>query len=174
MKKNPGLMSVALLLSLAAVQTSMAASSHHCANTPSLPTSGTINLRLDNDALGGAGQDQGYTNGFLISWISPNLANRSDDPCLPRLVQHLNRYLAWLQPRGFDEHNVTMGIGQMMYTPSDPHPRELVANDRPYAGALMASIGYNARSGNRLRTSQLRVGVMGPASRAGKTQKAVH
>lgn len=131
---------------------------------------GTINLRVDNDMFGGIGQDQGYSNGFLLSAVSPNLAGYGDDPCLPQIVRHLNRYLSWLQPEGFDEQNMTMGIGQMMYTPTDRIRRDLIADDRPYAGALMLSVGYNARKGDHLRTTQLRLGMVGPAAKAGAIQ----
>ena len=139
-----------------------------------LHANGTFNLRVDNDMFGGVGQDQGYSNGFLVSWVSPNLASYRDDPCLPRIVQGLNHRLALLQPDGFDEQNMTLGIGQMMYTPTDRERRDLIADDRPYAGALLLSVGYNARKGDLLRTSQLRLGVVGPAARAGETQNWWH
>lgn len=168
---SPGVLLWLILLSL---HSSIALSADTCQQQASIFSSGTINFRLDNDAFGGDGQDQGYTNGFMASWVSPNLAGYTDQSCLPAVVRGLNRYLSWLQPRGFDEHNVTLGIGQMMYTPADPDRRDLIVDDRPFAGALMASIGYNARRGNRLLSSQLRIGVVGPASRAGKTQTAFH
>ena len=145
-----------------------------CAEETPLYASSTLNLRVDNDMFGGLGQDQGYSNGFLVSWVSPNLVRYGDDPCLPRTVQRLNRRLALLQPSGFDEQNMTLGIGQMMYTPTDRERRDLVTDDRPYAGALMFSVGYNARKGDKLRTSQLRVGVVGPAAMAGQVQSRWH
>lgn len=139
-----------------------------------LRSAGTFNLRIDNDLLGGLGQDQGYSNGFLVSWVSPNLLAYRKDPCLPRVVQSLNRYLAWLQPGGFDEQNMTIGLGQMMYTPTDRERSDLIVDDRPYAGALLVSIGYNARKDHRLRTSQLRLGVVGPAAKAEVVQNWWH
>jgi len=129
---------------------------------------------MDNDMFGGADQDQGYTNGFMASWISPNLASYQDDPCIPHVVRSLNRYLAWLQPANFEEQNMTIGVGQMMYTPTDHSRRDLIKDDRPYAGALMMGLGYNARQGGRLSTSQLRFGIIGPASLAGKAHESVH
>lgn len=145
-----------------------------CTNKTSLRSTDTLNLRIDNDMFGGVGQDQGYTNGFLVSWVSPNLVNFQSDPCLPNMVRRLNKYLAWLQPGGFDEQNMTLGLGQMMYTPVDRERRHLISEDRPYAGALMLSFGYNARLGDTLRTSQLRLGVVGPASYAGQVQNQWH
>ena len=53
-------------------------------DTTRLSTRATVNVRIDNDMFGGMGQDQGYSNGFLVSAVSPNLADYTDDPCLPR------------------------------------------------------------------------------------------
>ncbi|MGE4336327.1 MAG: lipid A deacylase LpxR family protein [Pigmentiphaga sp.] len=145
-----------------------------CEETNPLRGSGTFNLRIDNDMFGGLGQDQGYSNGFLVSWVSPNLANYVDDPCLPRAVRGLNRYLALLQPEGFDEQNMTIGLGQMMYTPVDRLRGDLIENDRPFAGVLMLSLGYNARRNDTLRTSQIRLGVVGPAAHAKQVQNWWH
>ena len=41
---------------------------------------------------------------------------------------------------------------------------DLIADDRPYAAALLLSFGYNARKGDRLRTTQLRLGMVGPSA----------
>ena len=49
-----------------------------------------------------------------------------------------------------------------------------MADDRPFAGALMLSFGYNARLADTLRTSQIRVGVVGPSSLARQTQNWWH
>ena len=66
---------------------------------------------------------------------------------------------------------MTIGFGQMMYTPNDKTRSDLIKDDRPFAGALMLSLGYNARRGDTLRTSQLRVGVVvGPPPRPGKSR----
>ncbi|KAF1694904.1 hypothetical protein CSC62_11640 [Pseudoxanthomonas jiangsuensis] len=145
-----------------------------CGGPERFKTESTLNVRIDNDLFGGLGQDQGYSNGFLVTLVSPNLVDYTDDPCLPALAKRLNRHLSLLQPSGFDELNMTMGLGQMMYTPNEREPRELIAEDRPYAGAVMLSIGYNARKEDRLRTSQLRVGVVGPAAKAGEVQNWWH
>lgn len=145
-----------------------------CGIEKNVHSKGTINLRIDNDMFGGVGQDQGYSNGFLVSWVSPNLVRYIDDPCLPKTVQYLNKKLSMLHPDGFDEQNMTMGIGQMMYTPTNRKHKDLIKSDRPYTGALMFSVGYNARKGSHLHTSQLRLGMVGPAAKAGKVQNSWH
>lgn len=163
----------AALLGLVGMLHSAAAQEHSCPERPPLSGS-TFNLRIDNDMFGGLGQDQGYSNGFLVSWVSPNLVDYLDDPCLPRPVRMLNQHLAWLQPDGFDEQNMTIGIGQIIYTPTDKVRADRIRDDRPYAGALMLSFGYNARRGNSLRSSQIRAGMVGPSSRAKQTQDWWH
>ena len=105
---------------------SASAQAQSCQQDNPLRATGTLNLRIDNDMFGGIGQDQGYSNGFLVSWVSPNLVDYRDDPCLPRLVRGLNRFLTVLQPEGFDEQNMTIGFGQMMYTPSDKTRSDLI------------------------------------------------
>lgn len=145
-----------------------------CLSAAALRSSGTVNVRADNDLFGGLGQDQGYTNGFLLSWVSPNLAGYVDDPCLPDLVQGLNRYLAILHPESTKEQNMTIGLGQMMYTPVDKMRSDLIASDRPFAGALLLSFGYNARADSTMQTSQIRIGVIGPATLARQTQNWWH
>lgn len=153
----------------------MAVAADGCATSKSrLPTHPALNVRIDNDLFGGLAQDQGYSNGSLVSVVSPNLVDYVDDPCLPRLARRLNRYLSWLNPAGFDEQNMTAGFGQLMYTPADETRSDLIEDDRPYAGALMFSLGYHARKGDHLRSSQLRFGVVGPAARARQVQDWWH
>src|SRR5690606_35377079 len=118
-----------VLLGLVGVHSGAVAQSRSCAEETG-DSLGRFNLRMDNDMFGGADQDQGYTNGFMASWISPNLASYQDDPCIPHVVRSLNRYLAWLQPANFEEQNMTIGVGQMMYTPrSEEHTSELQSRE---------------------------------------------
>jgi lipid A 3-O-deacylase len=131
-----------------------------------------VDLRIDNDLF--ANQDQGYTSGILLGLVSPNLANYTDDRCLPAPARWLNSYLDWLQPRGFDQQNMVVRIGQQMYTPVDFEATELIENDRPYAGIFLVSLGYNARENDRLRSTTLDVGMLGPSSYAEQSQDFIH
>ncbi|HZF97452.1 MAG TPA: lipid A deacylase LpxR family protein [Pseudoxanthomonas sp.] len=130
------------------------------------------NLRIDNDLF--SGQDKGYTSGVQLGLVSPNLVDYVDDPCLPRPARWLNRYLTALQPGGFEQQNMVATFGQALYTPSDSRRRDLINDDRPYAATLLVSLGYNARSGDKLRHSQLQFGILGPSARGKQTQHAVH
>ncbi|MFY2765342.1 lipid A deacylase LpxR family protein [Arenimonas sp. MALMAid1274] len=134
----------------------------------------TITVRSDNDLYGRAGQDQGYTNGVAVTFVSPNLADLQQDPCLPAPARWLNRYLTWLQPGGFDQQNMVLGLQHAIYTPTDGTRADLITDDRPYAGVATLSIGYNARTGDSLRTTHLRVGMVGPSAWGEGGQDAIH
>ncbi len=133
-----------------------------------------VNFRVDNDLFGGEQQDQGYTNGAVLTLVSPNLADYTDDPCLPRLARWVNRYLDRFQPSLSDQQNMVFSLGQGLYTPTDYTRTDLIPDDRPYAAVLVTSFGYNARSDTRLRTTQLQLGVVGPAALGRQVQHAVH
>ena len=133
-----------------------------------------INFRVDNDLFGGAQQDQGYTNGAMFTLVSPNLKDYTDDPCLPRLARWTNRHLERLHPGGFEQQNMIFSFGQGLFTPTDNTRSDLIRDDRPYAAALLVNFGYNARSGAHLRTTQLAVGMVGPAAMGKQVQQAVH
>lgn len=164
----------ALLAATSLVAVGEEAARPACEQGSSLRGKGTFNLRIDNDLFGGLGQDEGYSSGFLLSWVSPNLRDYRNDPCLPQIVRRLNRHLSLLQPDRFDEQNMFIGLGQLMFTPSDRKASGLLADDRPYAGALMLTLGYNARRGDTLQTSQLRFGMIGPAAGAERVQDWWH
>ncbi|MNM52607.1 hypothetical protein D3C81_636890 [compost metagenome] len=133
-----------------------------------------INFRVDNDLFGGAQQDQGYSNGAMFTLVSPNLKDFTNDPCLPRLARWMNSHLERLHPGEFEQQNMIFSFGQGLYTPNDNTRSDLIEDDRPYAGVLMVNFGYNARSGNRLRTTQLALGMIGPSAQGKQVQDAVH
>ncbi|HAI45150.1 MAG TPA: DUF2219 domain-containing protein, partial [Stenotrophomonas sp.] len=133
-----------------------------------------VNFRVDNDLFGGADQDQGYTNGAQITLVSPNLVDYTDDPCLPRLARWVNRHLERLHPGEFEQQNMIFSLAQGIFTPTDFTRKDLIEDDRPYAGVLIGSFGYNARRGDRLQTTQLALGVVGPWAQGEEVQNAVH
>lgn len=133
-----------------------------------------VAFRVDNDLFGGEHQDQGYTNGASLTFVSPNLTDYTDDPCLPRLARAVNRYLERLHPGQFQQQNMVFSIGQGLFTPTDYTRKDLIEDDRPYAGVLLASFGYNVRNETQLRTTQLQLGVVGPAALGRQVQNAVH
>lgn len=131
-----------------------------------------VNLRVDNDVLGG--QDQGYSNGVQLTLVSPNLRDYTNDPCIPRLARWVNTHLGALQSKTFEQQNMIATFAQGIYTPTDFSRSDLIEDDRPYVAALLVGLGYNAREGDQLRTTQLQFGLVGPAALGKQAQDAVH
>jgi lipid A 3-O-deacylase len=131
----------------------------------------TMNLRIDNDSF--AGSDRGYTNGIKIGFTSSTVEDFQDPRLSPRL-RWLNRRLEWLQPRGYEQNNVTLEFGQGMFTPEDWSRREPDPLDRPYAGVLALGLTYNGRDALSMRTTTLTIGLVGPSAGAEQVQDSVH
>lgn len=131
-----------------------------------------FNLYYENDLFGGT--DGNYTSGAKLSWVSANLADYINDPCLPKWVRQLNRFSQTLQPGAFESRNMVISLGQSIYTPTDQYRRDLITDDRPYAGWLYMAFAYNARNDRTMDTVEIDVGMVGPASLARQTQNAIH
>src|SRR5688572_10405212 len=133
-------------------------------------TSGLF-VRIDNDLF--TGTDRDYTSGVQVGSTSATVESFDDARLAPSL-RWANDKLRWLQPKGFDENNVTWTIGQRMYTPEDWSRSEPDPLDRPYAGLLFASLTYNGRDAHSMRSTSLDVGLVGPSALAEQTQRVVH
>src|SRR5688572_4641234 len=132
----------------------------------------TFTIRSDNDVWGGAHQDQGYSAGGMLQLASPTVPAAGGSDCLPTGMGWLDRGSAWLG-RG-EARNVTLSLSQAIYTPSDRDAVEQDPDDRPFAAVLTVNAGRNVRTGNRLATTQLRLGVVGPSARGEEVQDAIH
>lgn len=162
----------ACLFVLSAPAAAAAEPAPHCEDSTLDKYPPEVNFRIDNDLLGG--QDQGYTNGAQLTLVSPNLLDYTHDPCLPRLARWLNRRLERLHPREFGQQNMILTVGQGLFTPTDRSRSDPIPEDRPYAAALLVGLGYNARNGEHLRTTQVQFGVVGPLALGEQVQNAVH
>lgn len=133
----------------------------------------TTNLYLENDLFGET--DQNYTNGIRLSWVSPNLASYRNDPAVPAIVNKVNERLdKLLDFRHGLTRNVVVSIGQLMYTPENREARELLKDERPYAGYLYLGFGFHARTAERLDSVEVNLGIVGPAALGKQTQDMVH
>lgn len=142
-----------------------------CALADAGPT--TFTIRSDNDVWGGAHQDQGYSAGGMLQLASPTLAATEEAAdCLPAGMRWLDRGSDWLG-RG-DARNVTLALSQAIYTPADREAELQDPDDRPFAAVLYATLGRNVRDADRLATTQLRFGVVGPSARGEEVQDAIH
>src|SRR3546814_18921235 len=76
-----------------------------------------VNLRIDNDLFGAEQQAQGYSHGFGLTLVSPNLVDYTDDPSLPRPPRSLNRHPERLAPAGLDHPTMVVSFRPAPYHP---------------------------------------------------------
>lgn len=124
---------------------------------------GIFNIVWENDIF--AGEDQNYTNGFRVAWLS-------SETNAPRWIDWASRNLLPISSEG--NKRISIAAGQSMYTPEDISQRQLITDDRPYAGWLYGSVGVVSDTGTQLDNVMLTLGVVGPLSGAKSTQKFVH
>jgi lipid A 3-O-deacylase len=117
----------------------------------------------ENDIFGGT--DQNYTNGIRLSLLS-------SEEKTPGWARWMARHALPLSDNG--RKRIGFSLGQNMYTPKDLSRRDLIVDDRPYAGWLYGSFGIVSDDGRRLDNAMLTLGVVGPNSLAGPTQRFVH
>lgn len=124
-------------------------------------------LQVDNDLFGSGGTDRHYTQGMRFSWLPS-----------PDTVPDWVRDGALLVPGidASDHLTFVFAVGQNMYTPEDITVPDPDPADRPYAGWLYGSFGVAVEDSqlNLLHNLSLDLGIVGPWSLAGKTQKMWH
>jgi hypothetical protein len=67
-----------------------------------------------------------------------------------------------------------LSVGQSIFTPEDRDSRELVRDDRPYAGWLYGGLALVADTGKELDTFELNLGVVGPSAKGEQVQNSIH
>jgi lipid A 3-O-deacylase len=138
----------------------------------SLPTAGArdagvFTLYFENDYFGG--QDQHYTNGVKLSWLSGDLSDWGQTGWRQRFADRLpfvNR-TDGLKQLGF-------ALGQNIYTPQDISRVPPDATDRPYAGWSYAEFSFISKTQSVMDTLSIQAGMVGRASQADEVQRAVH
>lgn len=133
----------------------------------------TANLYFENDLF--SGTDSNYTNGVRMAWVSPDLSSYEKDESLPGWIRELNDNLHFFHDfREGLSRNLVVSFGQLIYTPEDRDTRELLREQRPYAGYLHGGVAYHTRSDSQLDTVEVNLGVVGPASYAEQAQDFIH
>lgn len=125
-------------------------------------TAQTFGVWFDNDII--AGNDQYYTNGIQLYYITPE-----------RLIGGVD----WLsdQVPGAampTKRRYGFALGQKMFTPRDLTRENPNPKDQPYAGWLYGRLSVVTEEATQVDLFELDLGVVGPLSLAEDTQKFVH
>jgi len=131
----------------------------------------TFSLYFENDLF--ADSDQHYTNGIKLSWISPDLTRYRDSGKLPAWSQPYIDLLPFIHEPGL-QRNITLSVGQNIYTPQDISRKDLIRDDRPYAGWLYFGAAFHNKNPRRLDSMEVQLGLVGPLSFAEQAQTLVH
>ncbi|MFC0336198.1 hypothetical protein SAMN05421848_1222 [Kushneria avicenniae] len=129
---------------------------------------GVLTFKFTNDFLAARSDDGHYTNGLEGSWSFEPEGN------------HWTRSVAsWIPGwAAGDVDAASYRFGQQMYTPEDTKRRDLITDDRPYAGYLYGGLSlYRHNMTPKWRIDDafsLDVGLVGPGSGAKAVQKNFH
>jgi len=139
---------------------------------------GSLVFSLENDVW--LNQDEGYTNGVQLMWVTPELRPDSGSSFL-RCLAGLNRKLLGGDSKAGEEsgpgryqRRASLSLVQGMFTPDNLSEKELIPDDRPYAGLLYASLCLVRLSPAHQDSAGVAVGVVGPLSLAGTIQRWLH
>jgi lipid A 3-O-deacylase len=142
-----------------------------CGSASSGEAGCVCSLQLENDFFGG-GTDRHFSHGTRVSYLTkpiPWITNAADKLPWFNAKNVLENYGAPLQGRA------GISVGQNIYTPEDIDARELIEEDRPYAGWLYMGFGLVANQGSkRYDKIELDMGVVGPLSFAEEVQSNWH
>ncbi len=131
---------------------------------------GVFSMQVENDGLNEA-VDGYYTNGFRFSYLPGKEA--------PLWSRNLAAHLPVFNQG--DRLRVSYALGQNIFTPEDISRKEVIPDDRPYAGWLYVGLGLitDQRSGegrfrNRRDSLELNLGMVGSVSLAEQLQTSAH
>lgn len=135
-------------------------------------TIGSIVVYFENDLFYKV--DKYYSNAVQIRFVSPPLGTLAENGFFPDYMDGLMNRVERLQNSGTLQYNVSVGLGQIIYTPDNTEATELQKNDRPYAGYLYGFVALHAKQEMMMDTFELNLGVVGPSSLAENSQNEVH
>jgi hypothetical protein len=72
------------------------------------------------------------------------------------------------------QQSFSISFGQNIYTPEDKKRRDLIRDDRPYAGIMYLALGLHTRNRQHMDTLELDFGIVGRHSYAEDCQTEVH
>ncbi|MDX5434422.1 MAG: lipid A deacylase LpxR family protein [Halomonas sp.] len=136
--------------------------------TPAMAGPGVLTLQIDNDGMVSS-DDDNYTSGVALMWTR---ATREQD---------WTQRVAGGLPRGWLDRidALSYHLSYRMYTPVEVERRDLIEDDRPYAGLVLGGLSLYGRqplsdAWQREEALQFDIGVVGPATSADRVQREVH
>lgn len=133
------------------------------ANTTIKDKKAIITISLENDIF--ADEDNNYTNGFRVSYLSP-------EDKIPYWLNATANLIPIIDTTGNKRYGFE--LGQNIFTPDDISLQNPPADDQPYAGWLYSSATLISDNDKTLDTFQLTLGIVGPSALAKQTQDTVH
>lgn len=129
-----------------------------------------LSLYVENDtrSIGGPGSDQHYTNGIKISYIYAENKIPNWSKPLINWSEYLTKQLKE------SETNYGLSLAHQIYTPNDTQEKNLIVEDRPYAGWLYA--GFMVRFNQPMHSHflELNLGIVGPSALGQQVQNEFH
>jgi lipid A 3-O-deacylase len=129
--------------------------------------SGVFTLYFENDYFGG--EDQHYTNGVKLSWLSGDLTDWGQTGWRKTFVEAL----PFVNREG-GQKNLGFALGQNIYTPQDTRRTTPDPTDRPYAGWSYLELTFVSKTSAIMDTLSIQAGMVGRHSYAQDTQTIVH
>ena len=124
-------------------------------------------LYFENDYFGG--EDQHYTNGVKLSWMSGDLTAWGVEGWRKVVVEALP-----FVNEPDRQKNFGISLGQNIYTPQDTNLVIPDPKDRPYAGWSYVELGFVSKTDRVMDMVAIQLGIVGPHSYAEDTQRIVH
>jgi lipid A 3-O-deacylase len=125
-------------------------------------------LNSENDLFGG-NSDRHYTQGISINCLTKPVALLTD---VAAIIPWFNADEVRKNPA---QSRASLTMGQNMYSPTNISEKQIIRDDRPYAGWLYMGFGVVANQGsNGYAKIELDLGVIGPHSYAGDVQRTWH
>lgn len=160
--------SVCCLLLLVCAQSAYAAAEEAEAGK----SRGTFVLYFENDLF--YNTDRYYTNAVQARYITPPLRALSENAFLPDALDGLMDGAQQFHSRESKQYNISIGLGQVLYTPDNTATPELQRYDRPYAAHLYGFIALHAKQDMMMDTTELALGIVGPSAQGETAQNEVH
>ncbi|MBU0481235.1 MAG: lipid A deacylase LpxR family protein [Proteobacteria bacterium] len=130
----------------------------------------TFTLYWENDAF--TGTDRGYSSGLKLTWSTPYETD-FQEPNLPQWSYPLINSLPFIKDKATNRA-VSLSVGHNIYTPENTSRRDLIVEDRPYAGYLYFATGFHSRTMNRKTSWEFQFGVVGPLALGEEVQNITH